>query len=611
MRSSLVYLVALLAGSTGWAQTLPSPPAAAPAPNAAPAAAGDEPDDAAQLVSSRTQVFIQVSRAAHWRQALERLRADTLTHDLLVSPRMDNSWVQLQTMLNLTGDELFDRMFGRQVAVAVYPGSTDHLVAMFCRIDPSDGRMLVERAQLQRSQRLAPVQGFTFYRTVERGGARVGLRSSWMIVSQPRRGGLIAQLLDKTEGQSLAEDPVYRQWQAHMPHDAAIRAFVHREPDQVHIAWVHCLERTVTIHYRGQAPALTAWLCKWDIPDQPVHPPLPASVYAVAELHAIDHDPSHYQTDALDQFLAPKNFRQDVLPRLDSPLVFFSAAPGPGSSNSVAEEDHGRQGISEANPPDASAENPASPEEHPASAPAEDNVQPLHVPVLGFCFRLRDRSLADDLDRWITTGLLAVNLNPNNDESTAPVITVQTRNRPDGFYRLADIGHVLADRTGKQVFQHAELVFGRIRQWYFICSSETFFNQCDQVAAGTQTISPLLAGMDNPDDGPADAAAPATRRPLVSVVVQTTPVAAQLRQWLEHEERRIAVTGYEMDQLLRPSPYTRWVRASANLCGTLDQCRGLSMRLWADEQNILHGRIRFIAADATAPTPACAATTQP
>ena len=288
-----------------------------------------------------------------------------------------------------------------------------------------------------------------------------------------------------TQARSLARDPEYRQWVDRLPAQRSAAAFF-RGPVGGHTGALAVVngDKTLSIHYVGRPREIDELFGMIGSAKALDFGPLPATTLAAATLNLYDRQP--HSTELVDRLLAPKTYEQDVLPRIAAPLVLFV----------------GRA---------------------PAQRGEADST--VDLPVIGLAIRLRDVAVAAELTAMADRAVLVASV--SNADSEVPAIRTQTEQYRDVTFHWAQVGPMLAARTGHAELAAMQLSYGRIGQWFVVCTNAAFFRQCIDADADPQRrmmADPAFAKLPLQE----------AKVPLATVIVRAPEAAPYLRAWVDH-----------------------------------------------------------------------------
>lgn len=488
--------------------------------------------DAASLVPGNAAVFIEVNDLATLRKdwASDPL-AKFLQSNLPMTPEPEG-WVQVQKVLGLSGDEVVDRFFGKTVALVIFnPGDNDPGMVL-TKISDADMTLAIEKLQLK------PVKDFAGYRGFKTADdkSHIALGNGWAIVTQPQYSAAAQAVLEAKE-KPLADSELFKSWLGKLPAgDRAATFYVRQNDDNVHALGVYRKERDLTIQYRGKAPELAALFANLGTGGSLDFGPLPAStIAAITSNIVIPPGPNSKQ---LDRMFPGKSFEKDIHSKIASPaVVFLGEVTG-----------------------DKLAPNPG-----------------LSLPVVGVSLKLRDPKVADDLTKAIDGLMFVANFAASKWQ--APLIEVKAQQHGEITYQNANVGIALAHRTERAEIQALTLTYGRVGDWYVICTQDQFYKQCiDSHLDSTQSLiaSRPFTSMGLKNHG----------EPIATAVLKPSALAAHMETWVAHWKKVRPQVVEASDALEPTTPEAQLVRGARIISGLLDHYQSMSLQAYRDGEGI-------------------------
>lgn len=548
--------------------------------------ARDADSDPALLAPADAAVFIRLDHLAQWRRDWRDDPALSLLLDRLARQDDRGIWDIIQQALGMTGPEVFDTFFGQSVALIVKePG--DHKPGLvLTRIDPASGSLAVERLGLESAGK---VGSFDLYRTPD-AKAFFAFRGSWMALTGGEHIDYLKAVLGRDNpGRSLAQSDDFRRWVARLPDRRDGLLYV-SNPDeqQTHALSLRRDGRSLVIDYAGRPPRLGQIAGHLGPARSLGFDPAPAGALAAVAFNIADNRPG--PRPMIDRFIAPKTYANDIAPKIQGPIVaFLGEMPG----NAV-------------NPP-----------------------TPFDLPVLGIAIRMKDASVAADLDQVMDKLLFLANVT-TLQWKTDPV-TVAAASVNGTAYKVADLGKPISQRARRpELAAGLQLTFGRFGDWYLLTSREELFKAVVRGdASAVRIVRPAPATTLALDGSPVtDHAAPtpspitlsltpptratptgADPRPIFSARADPAGLAEHLRSWIEYGSRIAALHAPDgndqPDMTADPDePNALDSRASGgrpmrHLAGRLERARtvtdvmagyrALSLSFWMSEDDTLRG----------------------
>jgi len=406
--------------------------AAAPALRAQDAEPQDTavPQEAAKMLPAETGSFIQIDDIAQTRADLARDPVFCEMLKMLPHARHRAAWAQMQTMLDLNGEQIVDRYLGsRVVIVGPRPGWGQPMTIMM-RVKPDDSKRLVSSLALEP---MATSGSFKVFSTHD-NQTRIAVSSQWVSVARTGKHDdyMRAMLGQCGNGRTLSEDPEYRDWMARLPQERSAVAFFRGHPTG-HSAAVAIVNKPaqLSIHYVGRIDNSNKLFDMMGDGAATQFGPLPRETIAAATINLLNRTPD--DIEMLDRLLAPRSYEKDIADKIAAPLLVFAGSPMPDNDEAA-------------------------------------------LPAVGGAIWMRDESVAQDLSLLIDNAMLVMSVTAS--KWGAPPIITQSVKHGDKEYRIAEVGVVLAKRFGRDELIRVRLSYGKVGNWYLVASNEKFFNRC-------------------------------------------------------------------------------------------------------------------------------------
>lgn len=484
-----------------------------------------EPDE---ILPANIGSFVQVNDLATWRSRLTDVPAVRYFLKLMPHQRHHQAWHALEDVLGMDGNEIIDRYFGTRLVLAGPRPGWNEPIMMLLKVQPEDTQRLIQRLELQP---IGDVGAFSMYSTPD-DSTHMAARGPWISIANVQHDRWQQQtLLESEAGPLLANDAEYQHWTRRLPEEGFIRGFF-RGHDSGHIAAISLAHerRRLTLHYAGQPPESRRLMASLGDASVKEFGPLPRATLAAISINVLDRHPPY--SDAVDRLLAPKTLEGDIMPKLDTPLLFFL---GEISREQMMETQTPR------------------------------NVRgdvPAAIPVIGMAVRLRDRQVARDLSLILDNLALIANV-ATAPWGTPPMIT-ETVRRGETTYHSVEIGPVLAQRMGHDELSPVRLAYGRVGDWFVLCTHDRFMDACIN-AANDETLrltaDPSFTVMPLKD----------LPHPILSGLVRGPATASHLRTWIDYWR----VTRPEVLELaLQPNPQDLEPRIAKTVMALVDIFEG-------------------------------------
>ncbi|MBI1337193.1 MAG: hypothetical protein GC164_09555 [Phycisphaera sp.] len=389
--------------------------------------------EAATLAPADAAVFIEFDNLARWRadfkddELADYLRA----HSPLNRP--PEVWLMIQAAMGMTGDQIIDTYFGQTVALVAKETGDHKPGVIFTRVSPENARLVQTRFELRE---VGKVGRFNTFITPD-GKGRFGFDDKWMAFAGDEHAEYFNTVLGQAgTGPSLAKDKDFRVWIGRLPKERDAVLFARDlAKNEVHTLALQRHNKDLTLHYAGTSDKGVEMLSNLGNAGTLDFGPLPPTTIAVASLNLKPVHPKN--TAFLNRLLAPQTFEQDIAPKLDAPVVMFLG-----------------------------------------QTPSDrfENKPGFSVPAMGMAIKLKDKSVAADLDRALNGMVLIANV-ASAKWQTDP-IELTSQNYKDHRFAVASVGHVLAQRTGHNELEPLKLAYGRVGDWYLVTTEAHFFTQC-------------------------------------------------------------------------------------------------------------------------------------
>ncbi len=438
-------------------------------PNAAPRApdawslgevldrVGPVDEDPAATIPSSVHVYVRLKGAAG---VLDNEDKDPLAKEAwtVIETMMPGGfWQGAAEKLGLEERELLRRLFVGDLVLADQTIHRRRRLVVMSKVEPDLLAKLPEAASLETWKAQPEIGPFRLYQGGSEGQDYVlAIGPSWLAFSSLDGADHVRNILvARSAGQeSLRDKESYRDLFGRLPEnpDAVMFTQSHDRPEAHALTVVRDGAR-FEARYAARAPKVKKYIEALDAKNGVDFGPLPVDVVVAGSVNLLTRDvPSE---GVLDMLLFPHSFRERVLSRIEPPLLFF-----------LGKVDRRR-------------------------------IEPdpgFHVPVFGFAIRLKDRRAAADLDRicsgihfLVSVGKLAL------AEGFFGVDEVKRKNVK---YHLADFGPLLRSAGDNTILAKmaslpsakglTRVAYGRIGDFYVVCTQEQFFHQWREAEAQRQ-----------------------------------------------------------------------------------------------------------------------------
>jgi hypothetical protein len=488
----------------------------------------DEPD---QWLPAETGTFIQINDLAQWRQSLAHDPVVGHMLSTMLPQRRRGAWIKVQQSMRMSEAQILDRYFGRRIVlVAPQPGMGQPLTLML-RVNPDDAEVMVKRLSLQPVRHDGP---YKLMSTPDQS-TRFAIRKHWISIAHTTHEAYLRQAMAHArKARSLADDPAYRRWIDRLPVQRTVVAFF-RGADREHSGALAIVDspQTLSIHYVGRPQGIEAILEMVGTADALQFGPLPRTTVAAVTLNLHDQQPK--STRLFDMLLAPKTYAQAIIPRIEAPLVLFVG-------------------------------------ELPSTEDAADKGNAL--PALGVAIKLRDVTVAEDLTAMTDVAIRLAS--SANRAANAQPLQPQTGIHRGITYHWADVGPMLAKRIGCESQPPVTLSYGRIGQWFVICTQADFFDRCIDADADPRQALMAEAAFARMPLRHAQA-------PVATVILRAPAAAAYLRAWADY--LNVVAPGAQQ------RAFDMQITTAVKL---LDGYESLTAQLYQTEDQALAGRVDLV-----------------
>lgn len=501
-------------------------------------------DNPAQLAPADANVFVQINDLA-------TLRADWANDPLAkylqqyMPPHHEpQAWQDIQTMLGLSGEQIIDTYFGKTLSLFAVGTGEKPPGLVLSRVNADDSKAAVQKLGLESMGKFGM---FELYQPSD-GKGRIAVSDQWVAMGDPKHDDFIRNALtDAGKGAALADNAQFKQWTSKLPGGWTAMGFVRdKDKDEVHTAGAYRDQRNLTLEYAGHSPHLSKVYEKLSDARATEFGPLPTSTIGAMTINVYDKTPDPRAVKFFDSILAPKSYMNEVLPKIGAPVVTFL----------------GELKSSEIEP------NPG-----------------LSVPVIGVAIHLKDASVGDDLDRILNSSLVFANL--ATMQWAVDPIGLTTGEYNGSKYSVADMGKPLSQKARRpEIAGLVKLTYGRIGDWYVICSHEKFYRQCLDAAAGKAALAAAadFKAIPMKDHGQA----------IVSGFVRAPRLGDHIQTWLDYARPKYPQVFADAEQLDPARPAAKAVRGLTVLRGLLGHYQSMSLQTYRGDGDTLRAKADLI-----------------
>jgi len=421
-------------------------------------------EDPAAACPPDTWVYVRADNLADWDTdgGADPVAARALS--LLAPLCPPRAWDRAKQHLAMDGRTLFNQLLGRSLILAKLNPGSESGVVLIARAEPRTLRRLKAVFGLVSATGFEPVGEYHVYALVEDGKRLLAaIGSQWLVFTDGSNDGVLRELLRGMAGQrpdgGLAQTAGFRALVGRLPADRAGMIFVrNRRGPEHHAAALVRDGSDLVVDYAATDPVVAngsrsvpaAASASERYPHLKHYAgmefgPLPQGTVAVASLNDLHRCPE--DLGLLDIPVLFSSVRERILPGIEPPIVgFLGACPvlmAPGYA-------------------------------------------PVPAPVAGVAVRLNSPSVAGDLDRLLRTLHLLATL--GSFELGKTLFGIDAAKEGDVTFTVADFGSALIRWIKDPVLAALvnlpgpaglrRIAFGRIGDWYVVCSQESFFREC-------------------------------------------------------------------------------------------------------------------------------------
>ena len=493
----------------------------------------------AHLAPADAGLYIEVANLAELRTQMEDDPVVALLKEQMPHRRQPRAWEQLQQVMGLSGEEIFDRYFGRRVVVIAEHARENPPGVLLTRVADGDVQLAIEKLELEP---VGDVNGFTAYRSPD-GKSIMAFGRGWMAMAANRHRDYARGVLEGIEaGGSLAEDETFVKWTQRVPADRQAMVFAREGGRDVHVLSASQDGERLKVHYAGKARQWRPLLEK--VPADATGPltygPLPASTIAAVSLNLKDGDGDPRVAAFMDRLLAGKSFRRDVMPKLATPaVVWLSRVRGDALTPAIE-------------PP---------------------------APAVGVALHMRDATVAEDLQRVMEQ--LVVLFNVATMKWQTPPATARTVEHSGMQFRAADVGQALAERIRMPRYAGmVTLTWGRVGEWFVVTTSDAVHREAIDAAQLDTPPAALAARLAAGGAG--------AQQPVVGVFLAADMLGDMMIQWMAELEK---VNPAMTRELPAESPGGRRWRKLGLAAEVLGHYRIMAAHLRQPEEGVVEGAI--------------------
>lgn len=417
----------------------------------------------AELAPADTAIFVHMSNPAAWFSDLTQGPIGTKMREKIETAEGSGD---LLAALGMKLDQFMAAYFGGDVVV-LSPGKGKDGV-IFTQVTKANREHAIDSLGLQRN---GDVAGYPLYVGSD-GNGYFAMMDNWVAMCDLNTFEYLKSILSQPAGgKRLIDTDHYKRWTKELPDRRTMTMLSFESVESQHAIGVVRNGISLDATYLGISPGANELMSILGENDTADFGPLPASTLGALTFNILANEEMKAQYKGLDMLLAGKSFVNDVLPKLDAPTVLFMGSV-PGKS--------------------------------------VDPAVGVEVPVNGLALKMKDASVAQDLNLLFDNAVLLANVAVT--QIPAGQIPQRTGTYKDASYKVAEIGTPIAKALQFSEIAPIQLVYGRVGDYFVFCTQENFFKQCVDANAGGQAmrmsvegkahrlaVTPVLAMTGKPD----------------------------------------------------------------------------------------------------------------
>ncbi|MEM9020420.1 MAG: hypothetical protein AAGC44_07630 [Planctomycetota bacterium] len=435
---------------------------------------------AARMAPADTQVFIHIEEPADWFAAL----ADGAIGDAVRQQIEEESDLGfLLALLGMDFDEFLEAYFGEEVVVlGASAGEDEGPGIILTKVSQDNRDHLIDSFDLKRAGAIGDAPMWAS----QDGNGYFVMLEDWVAFCDMESLDYMQTVLEnKPADGTLADTDAYAYWTGMLDIDRNATVLFLDGEDNRHAMSIIRSGKLMDMTYAGRSPDFDDMMLMLGDTELADFGPLPIQTIAAVSFNLkADPDQTNPLLGGLDLLTSPTSFRDDILPKLDTPSLLFLGSAG-----------------------------------------GEQTGLDVDLPVAGFAVKMKDSSAAADLqammDRLVLLGNMAT------AETDAGPIPFKTVEYGGSTLRIAEVGKVIAPFAEWPELEPVQLVYGQVGDYYVVCTQEAFFKQVVDAHAGG-----LPARMRQEGAGHPMAVAP-----IMAMTARPDSLGRLLRTWLPRSSR--------------------------------------------------------------------------
>lgn len=525
--------------------------------------------DPAELAPADTRLYFRVDDLGDiWKKKDE---PDRLVTEIIRKVKSDENTRLMTDLPGQFGMDLptfYQTYFGKTVAlIAASPKASPAVI--LTRVDPA----AAAKVRAQKDFKPAGRWGrFEMFKLAD-DSKLIGVSEQWMALGLAGHAEHMERVLSRTgaETYSLAKDATYREWMAKMPRPRSAVLYINDVAHKnIHVAVGVKTDYGATLHYQAEIEKVEDFYKLTKPVSEADFGPLPEEAISAVSFNLHEPDPKGMMI--LNLILFPRNLKDDVMPKIEPPVIFFLGKLAP------------------------------------------DEVKPnpgFQVPVVGLAIKMKDPTVAVELDKLLNGIRFFGKL--------ADLNVLGSLAGPDGMkfgeldYHSADFGKTLTGNVQSRSLsrlvampEHAGLTrisYGRVGNWYVVSTQDAFFRKCVDANAGKGR---RITDLENFD------AFRLQRREklLLSSVTKADQLASLVRSVSDYW-KKVRQDNPPMAQAKPPMPEVKPMAkpdAAADkkpgeesydrpldwFIDVIKHHKSFSVQLWRGEKNLLEGKVEIL-----------------
>jgi hypothetical protein len=487
-----------------------------------------------QWIPADTAVVVEVNHAGQWSESFGDNQLGQILLRVTPANRFIRGWRRMQRMLGQTSAQMVDNYFGQSVillAAHTDPGSPMVIISRLANRELATD--LIQKLQLEERE---VFEDHHIYQTPD-AGAILSLHdtSPTIIFTSERNTAYLKRLIlaAKTEP-LLKDDKVFNQFLTAIPDNTVLKGYVRPDGDEKHSFFVTNDANAIKAQYIGKMSEMMSVLSQLGSNEPHQFGPLPPDCMAALSVN-LNHQQLQDTSvvEMINKIIAPKTFAADLQPKLGKSIVLFLNKP--------------------------------------------DQMQML--PAVGIALQMKDHDLTADMDTFMKNVMVVSTMSMEKQRSQEPgqaqqpIAPVQptlvTHNKT--AYRTAPVANIKMIQQGMTVITPIQLSWGRINDWYVICSDKQTFCQCVDNPADKQSLIQPVAVAQAPQ---------ATTTQIAELQIKPQVLIDHLQRFTQDEPLDEQPMHERRRSYYRPRPIS--IR---DLCTALDKFTQMRINIVRDAQN--------------------------